>query len=146
MATSCHSAQVGQVSSRPVQAQVINGAFSCILADSVLTYPINVGYAVTVIAYNTGDQLLGPGFECYQPTGQSDNFHSFSPNLLPNLTALPGLQGIQGVPGQTTFQQLGSTVGTSIANTLNAGRNLFDKSRFVDSLAPRTLDSGPQWR
>lgn len=93
----------GQAVAEPVSTNVINGAFSIVLADMNLTAPINIGYAVTVIDNLTGNSLLGAGYGCVQwPTGTTFDFDTYAPNYAAQITVQygpPGPQGIQGPPG-----------------------------------------------
>jgi len=80
----------GQVISVPVTAQVTNGAFTILLADSALTLPPNVGYSVSVTDNVSGKNLLGAGYSCVQPTGATWNFDTYQPNLAPLVIAQYG--------------------------------------------------------
>jgi len=80
----------GQVMSVPVTAQVTNGAFTILLADSTLTLPANVGYSVSVIDNVSGKSLLGAGYSCVQPSGAAWNFDTYQPNLAPLVIAQYG--------------------------------------------------------
>jgi hypothetical protein len=71
----------GQAITRRVSAPVANGEFSIVLADTTLTDPVDIAYNVTVVDGFTGDQLLGPGYECFQPSGEAVNFDAFEPML-----------------------------------------------------------------
>ena len=71
----------GQVISQPVTATVTAGAFSLSLADTTLTTPANVGYAVTVKDNITGKSLLGNGYGCVQPSGSTWSLDSYVPNV-----------------------------------------------------------------
>jgi hypothetical protein len=71
----------GRTITRRVSAPVINGAFSIVLADTTLTDPVDIGYSVTLVDGVTGDQLFGPGYECFQPSGDAVNFDAFEPML-----------------------------------------------------------------
>jgi hypothetical protein len=53
----------------PVSAVVTNGAFQIFVADTGLTTPANICYSVTVTDNVSGNALLGPGYNCVQPTG-----------------------------------------------------------------------------
>ncbi|MBB6144712.1 hypothetical protein HNQ77_002668 [Silvibacterium bohemicum] len=81
----------GQAISSPVSATVTNGAFSLNLADTNLTAPQNVCFAVTVVDNVSGNQLLGPGYGCVQPSANTTtsawcasgvcDFDQYQPNL-----------------------------------------------------------------
>ena len=88
----------GQVSKQPVTATITNGVFSITLGDCLLAKPENVGYLVTIIDNNSGDQLLGPGY-IIQPSGATWNFDTFIPNVPALVTIQIGPQGPQGPPG-----------------------------------------------
>ena len=83
----------GQVSFRPVQANVMNGAFSIVLADTTLTTPVNVGYSVTCFDNNSGHELIGPGYGCIQPSGPTWNFDTFVPNTPAQQVVYKGADG-----------------------------------------------------
>jgi hypothetical protein len=90
----------GQAMYLPVTATVTNGVFSVALADTTLSSPVNIAYAVTVIDNVTGKSLLGPGY-LIQPSGTSFNFDTFVPNL-PALTTIQlGMTGPAGPTGAT---------------------------------------------
>lgn len=96
----------GQTIIRPVTATVTSGAFSLSVADSSTTDPVNVCYNVTVTDNVTGNNLLGSGYGCVQPSttatwcsGTACNFDSYPPNLLPQAQQQSGPQGIQGIQG-----------------------------------------------
>jgi hypothetical protein len=91
----------GQVSAKSVQANVIAGAFSIVLADTTLTNPINVGYAVTCIDDLTGNELLGPGYACVQPSGSSWSFDTYVPTPIRSLSVWNS--GVGGAIAGITF-------------------------------------------
>jgi hypothetical protein len=72
----------GQVSRNSVQAAVINGVFSVVLADTTLTTPANIGYSVSCIDNVSGKELLGPGYGCIQPSGPTWSFDGYVPNTV----------------------------------------------------------------
>jgi lysophospholipase L1-like esterase len=137
----------GQVMSIPVTAQVTNGVFTIQLADSTMTSPVNVGYAVSVIDNVSGKSLLGAGYSCVQPSGTTWSFDTFVPNLPSLALVQTGPQGdsayavavsngfvgtqaqwiasLKGIPGDLQLQ--------SVSNYLSATRpvvvNLFDRKR-----------------
>jgi hypothetical protein len=102
----------GQAISVPVTTLVTNGAFSIQLADTSLTAPQNVCYAVTIKSNVTGKQILGPGYGCVQPSGNgravtssnawctaaggsggSCDFDNYNPNLAALVTVQTGPTG-----------------------------------------------------
>ena len=104
----------GQVSIRPVIANVVNGVFSLILPDVTQTSPENVGFLVSCVDNVSGTQLLGPGY-FYQPGIHPANFDLFSPNLAAQVTMQYGPQGIPGTPGKVTDVALASGVGNLLS-------------------------------
>jgi hypothetical protein len=135
----------GQVIVKPVSAAVTSGAFSISVADTSLTNPANICYAVTVTDNVTGANLLGGGYGCVQPTTSASwcssvcNFDAYPPDLSPMLPVQAGPQGIQGVPGgpnttatrlnavnMNTLTQCGTYDGSSMVNGPSAfGSNFF---------------------
>lgn len=87
----------GQTISTPVTATVVNGAFTCVLADCTLTTPANVAFATTVIDNLTGKSLLGSGY-LIQPSGSTWSFDSYVPNLAPQVSVIVGGEGPAGPP------------------------------------------------
>ena len=69
----------GQSSFQPVSTQVRNGVFSINLADTTLTQPPNIAFAVTVIDNATGNVLLGPKGYLIQPFGEDWDFDAYTP-------------------------------------------------------------------
>jgi hypothetical protein len=115
----------GQASSKPVSTQVVNGAFSIVLADTAQTFPINIGYAVTCTDKATGYVHLSPkqGYGCFQPTGSAVNFDEVDPNLAPQVTVQTGPTGATGagvslVIATHTFSAAGSATLTHNLNTM----------------------------
>ena len=70
----------GQSSFQPVSTQVRNGIFSINLADTTMTMPVNIAFAVTVIDNATGNVLLGPKGYLIQPSGAEWDFDAFTPS------------------------------------------------------------------
>jgi hypothetical protein len=70
----------GQSSFQPVSTQVRAGVFSIQLADTTLTLPPNIAFAVTVIDNATGNILLGPKGYLIQPSGEDWDFDAFTPS------------------------------------------------------------------
>ena len=113
---------LGQTIDTPVSTLVTTGAFSIVLADTSLTSPQNVCYAVQITNNSNGKQLLGPGYTCVQPSGSgaavangfctapaggfggSCNFDLYTPQS-PAISIVQigpqGPQGPQGVAGPT---------------------------------------------
>lgn len=81
----------GQVSSNPVQANVVNGAFTVLLADTTLTTPVNIAYNVTCTDNLTGNSILGAGYTQFQPSGSVFSFDTYTPDLLAQVTVQPVL-------------------------------------------------------
>jgi hypothetical protein len=111
---------LGQAVDRVVTTLVTSGGFSIQLADVSLTQPSNVCYATTVRDNVTGKQLLGPGYNCVQPSGSgaaitglytwctaatltvggSCNFDLWSPVIAANIVMNPaGPAGPTGATG-----------------------------------------------
>jgi len=88
----------GQTIVSPVSAAVMDGAFSVVLADTTLTTPTNIGYAVTVIDNVTGESRLGRGYECIQPSTSTWSFDNYVPNLAAQVSVIVGGQGPAGPP------------------------------------------------
>jgi hypothetical protein len=107
----------GQATDLPVSAQVTTGAFSITLADTTLTYPVNISYSVSIVDNASGNELLGPGYQI-QPFGATWDFDSYLPNL-PNLATIQN--GPQGPPGTITLNS-GASIsdGLTVAGGLNA--------------------------
>jgi hypothetical protein len=76
---SFHTPPRGQVSVQPVSTRVLNGVFTIALADTSLTSPPNVAYAVRVVDNATGNVLLGPKGYLIQPSGDAWDFDQFVP-------------------------------------------------------------------
>lgn len=103
----------GQAMSIPVCAQVTNGAFTLDLADTNLTTPQNVCFAVTVTDNNSGNVLLGgpgSGYQCVQPAWTTTlpnawcfngtcNFDNYPPTSTAQGLVTTGPQGPQGPAG-----------------------------------------------
>ena len=112
----------GATCAEAVTTLVTLGAFSLVLADTALTSPVNIGYAVTVIDLLTGDSLLGPGYGCIQPTGTAWSLDEYQPDLPAQATVQYGPPGAPGAPGSiygTVLQQVpsGTIDGTNITFT-----------------------------
>lgn len=91
----------GQIISAPVSVAVTSSGFTIQLADTTLTTPANVGYAVTVIDDVTGKELLGPGYGCVQPSGSAWSFDSYTPNVAAQALVLVGPAGPPLLPRGT---------------------------------------------
>lgn len=87
----------GQTVCTPVTTTVVNGAFSCVLADTSLTTPANVAYATTLADNLTGKSLLGAGY-LIQPSGSTWSFDTYVPNLAPQVSVIVGGEGPEGPP------------------------------------------------
>lgn len=99
------SATGGQAGPDPWTAAVTNGAFTILVPDSVLAYPTEVCYSITITDNASGNSILGPGYTCVQPAGSGGaisgsqawctagtggagatcNFDNFLPVLTPNV-------------------------------------------------------------
>jgi hypothetical protein len=110
----------GPAISVQVTTLVTNGAFRIQLADTSLTAPANVCYAVTIKNNSNGKQILGPGYNCVQPSGigvsvtggnawctaatafdgGTCNFDSYTPNLAALVAVQTGPTGPTGATGQ----------------------------------------------
>jgi len=102
----------GQVLSRPVSTVVTNGAFSTFLADTAHTVPANVCFSVSIIDNASGDDVLGGGYTCVQPSSAASwctstvcNFDGYVPNLAPIGITYPATMAVGTVtntfPGGT---------------------------------------------
>ncbi|HEY5054626.1 MAG TPA: hypothetical protein VII58_00605, partial [Acidobacteriaceae bacterium] len=110
----------GQAIDRPVCTLVTLGVFSLQLADTWLTSPQNVCFSATATDNVSGKSLLGPGYNCLQPSGQSAspsvtgsqawcsaagtlggqcNFDSYPPNLAALVVTQTGPTGPTGATG-----------------------------------------------
>jgi hypothetical protein len=88
----------GNTTQTAVSTTVSSGKFMIKLADTSLTSPVNVGYAVKVTDAVTGDSLLGSGYGCIQPVAPSDgdvwNFDLYAPIGQPGVTITSGPSGL----------------------------------------------------
>jgi hypothetical protein len=111
----------GQTVITPVQANIVAGAWSMQIADTALTSPLNVCFAVAAVDNVSGAQLLGPGYSCVQPAGSGAavtggsawctastvpnggacNFDAYPPNLAALTVTTTGPAGPAGVAGPT---------------------------------------------
>jgi len=87
---------LGNSISRPISAQVTNGVFTTNIPDTSVTNPQNVCFAVTVIDNNTGENILGSGYGCVQPSSTASwcttsicNFDTYVPTLTASAIAYP---------------------------------------------------------
>lgn len=132
----------GQATSAPVHAQVVSGGFTIELADTSATNPVNIAYSVRVRDNRTGENLLGAGYEFFQPTGTSFNFDQFIPNVAPQPSQQSGQgsQGEQGPPGEAATIAVG-TVTTAISGSSASVTNSGTSSVAVfDFVIPRGAD------
>jgi len=97
----------GQVSSSPITAKVVAGAFSVALPDVALTIPANLCFAGALNVLS--GYGFGPGYSCIQPTQSnywcSNGLCDFD-NYIPSLPALPVYGGgltLNGYAGAFTF-------------------------------------------
>lgn len=96
----------GQAIVSPVSATVTSGSFSLSVVDTSITDPANICYSVTVTDNITGNNLLGAGYRCVQPSstatwcsGSACNFDSYPPNLSPQVISQSGPTGPAGPTG-----------------------------------------------
>jgi len=129
----------GQAMSVPVTAQVTNGAFTIQLADTTLTNPVNVGYAVSVIDNVTGKSLLGGGYGCVQPSGATWNFDAYIPNQAPQIPVTAGPKGDRGDDGTITSPVV--TPVTFNAGLTVAGGTVTDRIQTGSATAPANTDT-----
>jgi hypothetical protein len=137
----------GQAGPDPITCPVTNGAFSCLLPDSVAASPANVCYAVTVTDNASGNALLGPGYTCVQPAGSGAavtgsqpwctagsggaggncNFDLYTPNLAALVVQQTGPPGpastVAGPPGLpcTWRGSWAATTGYAVGNCYSNG-------------------------
>ncbi len=83
----------GQVLPVQVRTQVVDGAFAITLADTTLTTPVNIGYAVT-IEDEYGNILWG--YKCIQPSGDTWSLDTYQPDLGTLVSYSPGPPGPVG--------------------------------------------------
>jgi hypothetical protein len=76
----------GEASSRTVSTQVLAGAFTINLADTLQTRPVNIGYKVRVVDSSTGEVVNSYPF--VQPAGATFNFDTYDPTTPPRTTGL----------------------------------------------------------
>jgi Concanavalin A-like lectin/glucanases superfamily len=129
----------GTVSSRPVQANVLAGVFSVVLADTTLTSPVNVGYSVSCIDNNSGNELIGPGYSCVQPSGSTWSFDTYTPNLASQITVQLGPAGPPLLPK-------GAWVSSTVYNAgdvvINGGQSFISLQNDNIGYAP---ELNPTW-
>jgi hypothetical protein len=96
----------GQMVSTPMSFPVVNGAIVADssgvppqLPDTTLTYPVNVGYAVSVINPLTGKNVFPSGLGCAQPSGATWSLDTYNPNMPALATVQYGPQGTVGTAG-----------------------------------------------
>jgi len=74
-------------------AFISNGVFTINLPDTTKTNPSNIGFKVTVKNLDTSEMVLGPGYECYQPSVSGTTFDLVPPNVPRSLTVQYGPPG-----------------------------------------------------
>ena len=116
----------GQVCTDAVSLAVVNGAFSIALADTSLTMPLNVGYAVSLTSDLTGDELLGPGYTCIQPSGASWSFDQYATSTVPNALVLSGPAGKDGIRGAAGVDGTAGQTGPAGTTTLTGSNGMFN--------------------
>lgn len=120
-------ADYGQATDRCVTALVTNGGFTTLIAEGAQTNPQNVCFNVTVIDNVSGNSILGPGYNCVQPSGYPTyqsvvgpyawctalslgsyggkcNFDLYVPDLGALAIQQPGIQGPPGPMGTLNFR------------------------------------------
>lgn len=136
----------GQAVTRPVSAPITNGAFTITLADTNLTSPKNVCYAVKAVDRQTGYVLLQNGYSCVQPaydttipnswcTGGVCNFDAYVPDLAALTVVQTGPQGPAGPTGPSG----GSVVNPALNGVLPDGS---DHSSAFSALLTSVYNSG----
>ncbi len=144
--------QGGQAVTTPVSCNIAGGVITtaasggaCRLANTALTTPLNICFAVTITDNVTGDQLQGPGNTCFQPKGSTTSFDQYQPDTPAILPVVIGPQGPPGpasvtnangsngdfaVGGKLTAQVLGGVIvadklpGTDVGVQINAAFQL----------------------
>ncbi len=106
----------GQSIGYPVSTLVTNGVFSISLADTTLTDPVNVCYAVTLTSNISGKALPFPGYNCIQPSGSTWNFDTYVPDSAPNAIVVVGPTGPVGPACATGSGTCNMTVPISLPN------------------------------
>ena len=114
---------LGQTVVTPITAIVTGGAFSVTLADSTLSTPVNIGYKVTVVDNASGDCLLGSGYGCFQPSGNSYDFDNYIPNSPSQAAFIP----VAGPTGASGIASLPALAGTRVKSPLGNG-NLYNSA------------------
>lgn len=120
---SYHMGGRGQTLSIPVPATVTNGQFSTRLPDTSTTSPLNVCFSVSIIDNNTGQNVLGGGYSCLQPSsnatwcaGGTCNFDNYSPVITGNGIVYPATIAL----GTVTTGTPGSNASVSITGIPSA--------------------------
>lgn len=98
----------GQITLPPVNAPIVNGAFSINLPNTYLSHPQNLCIAITATD-QYGQQILGPGYECVQPTSVTNywcsasgcDFDLYVPNTAAVAPLATGPAGPRGLTGST---------------------------------------------
>lgn len=147
----------GQVISQPVTTLVTHGAYSLLLADTMLTSPANVCFSVQIVDNVTGYNLLGPGYECVQPAGSglavtgshawctaasgsvggACNWDNYIPQLEDQIVTQAGPTGPMGPPGPTgaTGAPGGSLSYPGVASDGASGLNITGQSMSTTTLS-----------
>jgi hypothetical protein len=146
----------GQAGPEPVFAQVTNGVFATMLADTALSYPANVCYNVTITDNVSGASLLGPGYSCVQPAGSGPavsgastwcsaatsvlggrcNFDIYSPNLAPLALSQNGAAGPAGADGLIWMGAWNSTTAYVATDIVQYGGSSYVASAASTNVAP----------
>jgi hypothetical protein len=138
----------GQSILSPISTNVSNGTFSLVVADTAFTSPANVCYSVTVTDNITGNNLLGSGYSCVQPTSTdtswcslsgsvySCNFDNYTPNLSPLLAVQSGPPGPPLTFNGTWSNVITYTPGSAVSYLGNVYAALIRNTNNVPSSSP----------
>ena len=98
----------GPILVTPVTFLIVNGAITTDtagdppqLCDTTLTRPENIGYRVRLIDTSNNSEVLGPGYDCVQPSGTSWSFDTYTPYQPALVTVSAGPPGPKGDTGAT---------------------------------------------
>jgi hypothetical protein len=133
----------GQTVSTPVSAQVVNGVFSVVMADTTLTNPVNPCYAVTITSNLTGSTLPFGGYSCIQPSGSAWSLDSYTPNLAAQSIIYLGPTGPAGPSGAwATPGTIGSVTPNTGAFTLGSFVGTTGTSAIISTLGSNDPTAG----
>jgi hypothetical protein len=141
----------GQGVTSPLSTQIIAGVFTLQVADTALTSPMNICYAVTVTDNLSGNTLLKAGYTCVQPAGSgvavsggspwctaagggsggTCNFDLYPPNIPALAVTQTGPTGLTGPQGASTISGMSgdgtgnaTLTGKFTAGTVAAGTTI----------------------